>query len=398
MLCGNNGDVCDICGTDEECINGVCTPTTTNPCTGATNGTTSCTDSAGKQGICYDGSCCSGCWDSLLGQCYPGTGDTSCGAGGTPCDDCTDSGKSCAGGTCISNNPCQGETGGTKACTDSAGDSGHCWENQCCTTCWDTDSSQCVTALTDTDCGADGVSCDDCTSTNEVCNTSTGTCVPSSSSVCSGEVDYTPCTENSLSGVCISEQCCTTCYYIEFGLPMCSLSGTTAMACGSDGDACETCLYPQECTFFECVYPATSKWTLQVNKAWIENHEGDSPPYYWDDNQGKPDVFAVIDFDTTRCSSDWSLWPTEYTSTIDDDYVPVWSHDIQHVELSDMREFCVSLWDDDSWLTGNTLIGTCKVTISNVDLDLRDAYKFGCPNPDDGEDWVNYIYFKLTPE
>jgi hypothetical protein len=59
-----------------------------------------CTDSNGRPGRCFSGSCCSGCYEPWLNSCRDGDTNSDCGTGGAECDDCGFNGT-CEGGQCI---------------------------------------------------------------------------------------------------------------------------------------------------------------------------------------------------------------------------------------------------------------------------------------------------------
>lgn len=76
--CDDDGDPC----TRDEWLSGIC-----DHSKAAMNGT-SCSG-----GLCYDGACCTGCWDGA--SCQAGTSTGACGGAGTACEVCTDDGDPC---------------------------------------------------------------------------------------------------------------------------------------------------------------------------------------------------------------------------------------------------------------------------------------------------------------
>ncbi len=185
--CGSAGSQCHVCPTDYQGYKWKCdstrtcvkdTPTGTD-CTGKTGGTTSCTDN-GKPGKCWDGACCTGCWDSSVSACWKfiNVFDDSCGIGGETCVDCTASSKVCKNYKCetpTSTGPCAGKQN-LDTCTD-GGKTGKCISGSCCTGCYYSSSGTltCDSTPDDAHCGKDGASCTACKGYQN-CDTSAGSC------------------------------------------------------------------------------------------------------------------------------------------------------------------------------------------------------------------------------
>jgi len=239
-----DGSTCQGGKTNTYCgLGGVdCTPcATANPCKTATCLTGTClipdksdgtTCSGGK---CYDGSCCTGCWDTNTSTCQAPSNDSHCGTGGVSCVVCTST-QDCVSGSC--------------QCT-----SGSCGSG-CCA-----NATTCVTPPTDSQCGTGGASCVACTSGQDCVG---GSCVCNSSSCpggCCGAGDtcYSPpnnshcgtsgasciaCTgDTHCTGggcVCDSTTCPTGCCTGTGNGATCA-AGTTDSQCGTSGGQCIDC-------------------------------------------------------------------------------------------------------------------------------------------------------------
>lgn len=196
-------------------------------------------------GTCDAATCPSGCCTTFMGQpaCVSGSSSLACGTGGVACVNCTASGELCdpSAKTCVSA-PC-----GPNDC------------NGCCA------GGSCVAMETDKQCGTGGLSCSDCASMGEFCNTSTGLCVSvmplcgpmNCKGCCAGDVCVTSesdtqcgvgglaCTDCAGMGdTCSGGTCVTTCNAKT--CPGCCESGTCFAGfvdsrCGSGGAACADC-------------------------------------------------------------------------------------------------------------------------------------------------------------
>ena len=105
---------------------------------------------------------CSGCCD-LSGNCSAGTGDTACGGGGGACVDCTLVGQTCQAGSC-------GGTSSGKVADAASLDAARptCNLLSCLSGCCL--SGACQAGSADNLCGTLGLSCVDCTRSNQVCS------------------------------------------------------------------------------------------------------------------------------------------------------------------------------------------------------------------------------------
>ncbi|MCK5795806.1 MAG: hypothetical protein KAI47_01380, partial [Deltaproteobacteria bacterium] len=186
--CGTAGQGCSVCPTDYQgykwkCSGQACvkdTPTGGEDCTGKTGGTVACTDNSAS-GKCWDGTCCTGCYDTSLPRCwnYANTWDDTCGKGGEACVDCTKTSKVCENYLCetpTATGPCAGKKE-LDACTDGS-HTGKCIAGACCTGCYYADGGtmKCQTIPNDAHCGKMGGSCTAC-KPYQACQGISGTCV-----------------------------------------------------------------------------------------------------------------------------------------------------------------------------------------------------------------------------
>jgi hypothetical protein len=163
---------------------------------------------------CNATTCPGGCCDGE-GVCQAGDVNNDCGGGGQLCQDCTAptgaapgiaSGGTCAGGKCVLPPACACASG----CCDSKG--------------------ACQPGASDSQCGAPGLDCQDCTLSN---------------SQCFGQ----RCTQGLDAGVCNAQTCSSGC--CQAGACQ---QGVTGIACGSLGTNCRTCLaFNQVCSNQQCV-------------------------------------------------------------------------------------------------------------------------------------------------
>lgn len=186
--CGSAGAKCYVCPTDYQGYKWKCdasqtcvkdSPTTGTDCTGKTGGTTDCTDN-GQVGKCWDGACCTGCYDGSLSICwkYANTFSSTCGTGGIACVDCTASSKVCTNYLCeLPTGPCAGKQD-LDTCTDGS-KTGKCVANTCCTGCYyyDAGTLKCSATPTKAHCGKDAASCTSCKGW-EFCDPTPATCEP----------------------------------------------------------------------------------------------------------------------------------------------------------------------------------------------------------------------------
>jgi hypothetical protein len=176
--CGSGASDCvDCSASGTECIDQQCQP-------------------AGDAGVCNEQTCPSGCCDSNE-VCQKGTANASCGTAGVACQSCTVLGLVC------SHNRCGAADGGA-ACG---------WFN--CNACCDA-SGNCVAKTSDTQCGALGSACADCSKLGDQCVE--GACTaPDGAVVCSASCE----------GCCDASGACQL--------------GFVDTQCGSFGAACQDC-------------------------------------------------------------------------------------------------------------------------------------------------------------
>ncbi len=227
------------------------------------------------QPTCDVTSCANGCCTLFNGQqaCVSGASSLACGNSGNKCTDCTTGGQVC--------DPA------AKACVNAP-----CGPNNCKGCC---NGTACVGAETDSQCGTGGLSCTDCTSLQEFCDTSTGLCVSvqptcnastcakgccagntcvtsetdtqcgiggtacadctSKSGTCSGGTCATACNSKTCPGCCQAGTC-----FAGFVDSRCGSDGSTCVDCTSSSTTCDTLSVPRVCkgTTTTCPAPYTS--------------------------------------------------------------------------------------------------------------------------------------------
>ena len=231
--CGGGGNNCIACPPNETCssVTHICSPI---PCNSST--------------------CPTGCCDSS-NVCHAGTSTTSCGFGGLTCAICTGN-QTCGGG------------GGNRTCVNTLCSSSTC--NGCCDA-----TGKCQAGTSNTACGANGLNCVDCNSSEtcsasrtcqtQSCNISTcptgccdvtGHCQPGNSATSCGYSGFAcvncnggVCDGNNHTcgapSTCSSSNCVGCCGAAD---NQCHGGGTNAF-CGSNGFTCETCSSTQSCSF-----------------------------------------------------------------------------------------------------------------------------------------------------
>ena len=251
--CGTSGVNCTTCSTTNQCRSADCS---TGGCNISyrPNGTI-CTG-----GLCYNGNCCTGCWNGTACDTTPD--NSSCGTGGALCGTCSTpdfcKSASCPTGVCGITN----KTDGT-GCTG-----GLCYGGSCCTVC--VVNGTCQTSSNDSHCGTAGETCDicnsgqDCVSGNCVCNAAS-----CSSGCCDGDTCNSPtaahCGLNGAACVtctafedCISGSCTFVCNAASCPSGCCDGNicrpGTTDALCGTGGATCDTCTASEDCISGICTF------------------------------------------------------------------------------------------------------------------------------------------------
>ncbi len=226
--CGFGGSTCQDCVPfSETCNGGVCTGQTTcspgtcqgccegNACVSGTSqfacgiGGLACQTCNGGQTCtnqqCVSGSTCGpdNCTGCCVGNfCLPGNQNFACGAGGGTCEVCISFGDTCQNSACV----------GATACSPQ-----NC--PGCCT------STGCVGGTSDTQCGAAGGQCQDCTAQGETCQNEA--CAP-----------LVTCGPQNCPGCCEGNTC---------------MFGGDPAACGFGGLQCQDCsAFGQTCTNGTC--------------------------------------------------------------------------------------------------------------------------------------------------
>jgi hypothetical protein len=131
------------------------------------------------------------------------------------------------------------------------------------------------------------------------------------------------------------------------------LSGTSGGACGDDGEACLDCGTRGICETaggdHRCEVDPTSRWNLVALSATLPEKKvgGQS----WDLNGGLPDGFARGKRGDTTLAT---------TSTRDNTLEPVWNQPIARgLRAADLAGVAIEVLDDDA--TGDDLIGRCSL-------------------------------------
>ncbi len=128
---------------------------------------------------CEPRSCPFGCCDSA-GVCQAGASDAQCGSQAKACTACS-GGLTCQIGRCMGSGGDGGTGGGSGGGTGggsgggTGGGGGAACDTTSCSTCCS--AGVCVSAVSNTTCGAGGQACTNCTSRNGVCSSNTNSCV-----------------------------------------------------------------------------------------------------------------------------------------------------------------------------------------------------------------------------
>jgi len=185
---------------------------------------------------------CNGC--CVSGVCLAGSDPTECGLGGVVCTNCQSQGETCSAGKCSTATNCApGNCGG------------------CC------QGNTCLPGTAPTECGTQGLPCDDCTRNGMSCNQfgqcTTGqsctpqncpngccngtACQPGTSSLACGTGGNKCANCASIGDNCQNQQCTgtVTCNAANCGFGCCEgntcVPGTSSAACGFGGQPCESC-------------------------------------------------------------------------------------------------------------------------------------------------------------
>lgn len=478
--CGVAGFPCVECGPGETCTTGQCIgssscgPSTCgqgcchngscmagNTDTACGQGGALCTDCAATGGTCQGQVCqggkpcgpqtCQGCCQG--GQCFSGADSNRCGTNGAPCQDCTESSKSCdpQSGTCV--------VGPPPSCSPTTCGSGCCQGNQClpgntnaacgkggtacvdCTTLGKTcdtgaktctgpppgcspssctgccKNNQCLPGADDAACGQGGVPCADCAASGKICGAQ-GACVqqpgcgPGS---CPGCCDGTQCLGGSDNWACgtggVPCQDCSaaggtcsggSCSAAGCGPGSCNgccdgntcLPGTSKAACGVGGATCKSCGKSfQICSSGFCEIDPSSNWVLKVIRASINQNK------VWDSwligDSKMPDPYFGIDWDT--CSK-WSI-DSPCTGAESNTFDPEWWYEIGTFTAQEIKGgWCAFVGDADgpgACLPPFESIGLCPIKVYDSELEQGGKTVYSCPHPDDGTNHITYLEFKF---
>ena len=234
--CGSSGNTCAACSKPAtckavDCLNGSCV--TVNEMNGY-----ACLGI----GMCYNGSCCSGCISGST--CLTGTKQTAtkCGSGGGSCKACAAT-NPCKSVACV-NQSCNYSNKSNGTGCVSGGNAGECTGGTCCTGC--RQSSVCYGGGGDALCGKSGETCKDCTNKSApVCQKYT--CVNNTCTI-KQSTNGSACSSGGVGGTCKNGVCCTGCTSGS----KCE-AGTAVSKCGIGGAACSSCIKAIECKHATCV-------------------------------------------------------------------------------------------------------------------------------------------------
>lgn len=292
------------------------------------------------------GPSCKGCLFGSAGNCVAGTEDLACGSGGEVCKECgedefcSDQGQCetkpcpeiCEG--CCYDGECQP---GVKdfACGTGGQRCGTCPEDKHCTPqgecvacpdgCW-TKKGECREGTSEDACGGGGGDCTTCAD-GETCKE--GTCVEPTGDTCG----------QSCVGCCAGDQC---------------KKGANVQACGSDGEACQTCPKGFECSATgDCTVSDGSRWDVVAVEATIIESTVDP------DTTSAPDPYLKM---TVGDSSG-------KTSVVNNVYRVQWNEVV--VETVAARALkgsaTYTLWDDD-WTGKDKIVSDCSPGFTDEDF------------------------------
>lgn len=371
--CGKQGGQCSDCSlsTDSTCVEGNCSNCKAD-CEGKCEGAA---DGCGNKCPASD---CEGCCDGLV--CKAGTENDACGKSGVACADCTTTDSVCesASGTC---NNCQPDC--TNKCSGASdGCGGTCLTTTCNGCC---SSTTCLAGTDNNACGKNGEKCWVCPSDYQnyswICDAQV--CVKDQpiATACTGKADGDACTENSLSGKCYNQLCCTGCWDQQNSSCNTATSNSDT-SCGQNGELCIDCTASSEicdnhscqsstlcggvqCKFYEtcqsdsCVVDTSAKIKVIAVSAEFEDQGT-----LWDNvsfvEYQKPDPVVCFRF---------SCGTTAFCSpAVEDTFAPLWN-DATLMSYSDLviaNDHCVDFRDEDP--SSYNEMGSCTFKISANDI------------------------------
>lgn len=133
--------------------------------------------------------------------------------------------------------------------------------------------------------------------------------------------------------------------------------GTQPLACGTNGDACLTCMMNESCTNQACGIDPQSMWRVRPTSARVAATKiGGSS---WDSFGGDPDPFVNVYCPATSSSV------TASTSTVDNSYTPTWTSGECTMTAAALMSagFAFSVYDSDGVLGGADDLIAPKTTV-----------------------------------
>jgi len=259
-------------------------------------------------------------------KCEEGQSNESCGRGAVSCQTCSGL-QVCKDGTC--QEPC-----GPTNC------------DGCC------DGDVCRGGTTTSQCGSGGMRCADCAASGVAFRCRGQTCIDES------------CAATCTSGCCSAAGC---------------QPGTTAGACGINGEACVNCGAGRTCNpaSRSCALDTTSTWDFIVNGVVLPATTKSGAA--WDLFNGLPDPYL------RAFSSAGSSSHNGQTATLTDTLSPSFgTAPLRGIRASELiANTFFDVWDAD--LDFDDLIGGCRIPIGAADFDGRNR-SFTCgATPDNGE-------------
>ncbi len=332
-------------------------------------------DAAPPPGPTCSSQTCAGC--CMGGVCQTGMLDTACGTGGAVC-------KSCGAGSC-NKGVC-----GTKPAACSTSSCGGCCQND-----------KCMSGSSQQACGQNGEVCKQCTG-GTACHK--GTCKPCGLETCpNGCCQNMTCMNGNTPSACgASGGACTACTQDQeckagachTVVKKCSASncsgccqgevcqnGDQDSACGSGGATCQTCTGTMKCSLVGttrlCKTPVDATYSVVFDSAVItaKNSKGKE----WDTPQESgclncilgccpPDVYARQKDLTYAGSVVAGMIPSNSVKA--NSITPKWNMTLGTASTTQLKGGAISimLMDDDAGILTNDLIGECKGTIQDSDL------------------------------